>query len=629
MISALTRYFGLLSVLILGALALGTGAFLLVLNSAYGILPSHLLLAGRETAGASSWRVALLSSGYSIAAYEKMQANHRVQIGIWSNFLRDAGAEVHVIDDADLEGGLDPKIQVLVVPGSLALSDQARRQVSSFVKAGGGLIVEGASGTRDAQDHWKGWDFIRELSGVEGIEVLPAQGQERRFITLVAGSPLTVQLPAGLKLENGFFGENYAVRSGLSSAYWSEWVRPAAPSAPYLSAMTRNVYGKGRVVWLGFGLDAMSEAPIMRRALLQLLGNALAWAAEQPLWQVALWPHQEQGAVNITFDCENDFGNLYHVLDMPEAQRLRFTFFMLSSVAQKNPALVKQAATRGEIAVHGDDHAAFSGQTPEDQAQRLTRAQSVLQALSQTAIVSFRPPEQSYDANTLATLRKLGLTNIFADYLGTASPRLEHETKVGRNFRLPFVNNETTLVRIPRPAYDDYDLFGRAPHTANQALELALADMNQIIHDGGLYVSSMHTTSPWGGLNPDKLPVLAGLIKAVQGRPIWVATVKETAAWWLERSQIQISVNKYSDSVILLQVTNGNDHALENLPLELHLPQNFTGLDIQSSKVDFHPPKWKASETGRLSVVIPSIKRGESKSYILTAKPNTAENKGV
>src|SRR5262249_26775830 len=148
-------------------------------------------------------------------------------------------------------------------------------------------------------------------------------------------------------------------------------------------------------------------------------------------------------------------------------------------------------------------------------------------------------------------------------------PRLDLPTHLVSNFRLPFIASDLTIVRIPRPNYDDYDLFVRSPMDSRRAGEYMVADMNQVTGAGGFYVSSMHTTAPWGGLNPDKISALSALLRALPDRPLWVTTVKEAADWWEKRSHVQIAVTKYSDSVILLQVTNTGRQNLDNLPIEV------------------------------------------------------------
>lgn len=619
---AVTRYFGALFLLILSGLVLGTLAFTMVLNSAYGILPANLLFSKKATDAKASLAIALLHSNYSATAYEKMRANHRVQVGVWSNVLKEAGFNVQLIEDADLERGLDRTFQALILPGSLALSDRELGEVRRFVRAGGGLLIEGPAGTRDGGDGWRGWNFIKDLTASDAVEVLKSQGQTRRFVAVAHGHPFGVQLPNGAKMENGFYGENYAVAAEAPAAYWSEWVRPAALASPNLAAITSHQYGSGRVVWFGFGLGAMSEQTEAHQMLLRLLTNTVAWITQQPLAEVATWPHAEQGAVSVTFDCEENFTNLTKLFDLPEAQPYPFTFFMLSSIAQKHPDLVKKAASRGEIAIHGDDHTPFSDQPADTQVQRLLRARSLLQTLSKQSVESFRPPEQKYDAVTLWAMRKVGLKNLFADYLGSAAPRLDYDAIRSENFRLPFLKSDSTLIKMPRPYYDDYDLFVRNSLDGSQAGVLMVSDLDQVLRDGGLYISSMHTTAPWGGLNGDKMAALTALLRALPGRSLWVTTIKDAADWWNRRSQIQVTVTKYSDTVILLQVTNSSRQSLAELPVEVYLPPNYTKVDLQSSKVEFQRPRWTMAGHDKVVVYIPSIRAGESKSYILTNREN-------
>lgn len=613
----INRYLVTLFLYVLIGFSAGAVVFLSIIRSPYGILPPNLFFATMESDKRLPKTIALLDSDYSALAYKKMMGNHRAQVDLWATLLKAAGATPHMLKDADLEHGINGKFEALVLPGSIALSETERNAVRSFVRSGGGLLVEGPAGTWDRDERWRGWDFLKELASVDAIETLKKENSDPRFVTLTGGSPLSVNLPPGLKIKNNSYSDNYSAPSDKSEAYWSEWLQPLSKLGPRLSAVKTNRYGKGRIAWFGFNLGSMSDEPEQRAAVIRLIDNATDWIVERPTAQVATWPHGEQAAVNLTFDCENNFENLSHVLDLPDSEPFRFTFFMLSSVAEQHKGLVKRAAGRGEIAIHGDDHTVFKGQTYDMQLRRLAHARSVLEKSTNRHVVSFRPPEQQFDDNTLAALGKLGMSNLFSDYLGDSSPHMATSVRFRGGLSV-LSNRVASIIKIPRPTYDDYDLYVRDQLNANQAAELFLDDLHRVIKEGGLYALSMHTTAPWGGLNADKLPALIALLREVRGSRVWVATVQEAADWWEKRSSIKVNVRRYSDAIILLHVTNLNNESVTDLPIDVYLPNDYSNVQVQSSKVEFQTPKWELKESGKLTVRIQSIKAGESKSYVIT-----------
>jgi polysaccharide deacetylase family protein (PEP-CTERM system associated) len=92
----------------------------------------------------------------------------------------------------------------------------------------------------------------------------------------------------------------------------------------------------------------------------------------------------------------------------------RSTFFVVGSVAEVYPQLVRRIAAAGhEVASHSYSHAAVSGMTPTAFAEDLRRSCGVLESLTGQPVLGFRAPSFSVTPEVLpwfyAALEKAGL----------------------------------------------------------------------------------------------------------------------------------------------------------------------------------------------------------------------------
>jgi polysaccharide deacetylase family protein (PEP-CTERM system associated) len=84
------------------------------------------------------------------------------------------------------------------------------------------------------------------------------------------------------------------------------------------------------------------------------------------------------------------------ILDLLAEHDARGTFFILSWVAERQPALVREIATRGhEIASHGTDHRRVTELTPEQFRESLRTSKRILEDVAQQPVVGYRAPSFS------------------------------------------------------------------------------------------------------------------------------------------------------------------------------------------------------------------------------------------
>ncbi len=100
--------------------------------------------------------------------------------------------------------------------------------------------------------------------------------------------------------------------------------------------------------------------------------------------------------------------NTRRLLEMFAEHHARATFFVLGSVAEAHPALIRKIAEAGhEIATHGYGHLLVYEQTPEEFRQDVTRARTLLEQMVGRHVKGYRAPSWSITDKSMWALELL------------------------------------------------------------------------------------------------------------------------------------------------------------------------------------------------------------------------------
>jgi polysaccharide deacetylase family protein (PEP-CTERM system associated) len=94
--------------------------------------------------------------------------------------------------------------------------------------------------------------------------------------------------------------------------------------------------------------------------------------------------------------------NVGLIMDMLDRHGVKATFFTLGWVAERYPDLVRELARRGhEVASHGYSHQRATDQSREEFLDDISRAKTILEALSGQTVRGYRAPSFSISTNNL------------------------------------------------------------------------------------------------------------------------------------------------------------------------------------------------------------------------------------
>lgn len=546
-----SRWHGVAAVLALAAAVVGISIVLVVQQGRARTAEASLRVSGSATVIPmpsvlpparlrARVRVAIIRDPGS-ATYYDQPARLDTILNSWKDALRAVGADVSIVSATKLWTHSDAS--VLVVPASPCLGVAAREALERAIALGRGVIITWLAGVRDGGCRHLGYGLITKFTRAARADTL--EKREMVYVTFPHGGPLATDIPPGARLD--LHPDAYvALRHPARDAYYSGFtLEPQSARTQTLvdGAVVHAEHGRGRVVYLGFEPGGVVDLPWNRAILALLLRNSVAWAAGQPLVSVEPWPRGHDAAVVIAQDVEYQFANARHAMDSLREAGVRGTYFLTSNLALRQKSLARDLAAQGEVGTHSEDHRPLGGLPQNVQRSRLERTRRDLKRLIGTPVSGLRPPQEQFDAATLAAWLEAGGTYVFgANNSRAAAPEL-----------LAIAGD--TLVLLGRVSDDDFGVVGPLDRASP---ELARA---RILHDfakvqslGGLYVLSYHSQLL---ARRDLVPALAAVARTLASDSgVWLATGGEIDRWWRARADVRADVVSSDQNRIVISVSN-------------------------------------------------------------------------
>jgi hypothetical protein len=277
-----------------------------------------------------------------------------------TEFARELVGSGRLVREVTSLRSLDPsEIGAIVISEPRVLQDEEAAELRKFLAGGGGAVLVGSVGVRDADGAWLGYQRMRNLLGAD---VIPLDEDHARAIVANRRGPIAAALAPrqriGIRHEEDFPGALVA-NAELS------WTGPHGDSAAPAAALRRE-FGKGRLAWIAVGPERAATAGADHRLLRHVLEAAVAWCSRMPSVEVLAWPAGapfagvvEPGPAAATSQPElgwkreidaaaNDAG-IAHLLVPSEARRHGDTGTRLAAVIGELERRRAWVATRSEI----------------------------------------------------------------------------------------------------------------------------------------------------------------------------------------------------------------------------------------------------------------------------------------
>ena len=456
------------------------------------------------------------------------EAYYPQALGRWRGLIEGMGGDVREVSSAQDLRALERQ-ELLLLPEAPCLSRAEVDAIRAHVERGGGLVSNWAVGARNEACEWRGWGTVKDLTGAGDVRELAVR--EALYLTIPGGLALSPGLDPGTRIELRP-EPSLALFTTGPRVFWSDWALNPAPDesgggADVAATTTLNSAG-GQTAWFGFRLS-QAATPRDSLRLDRLVQNGILWAARRAVAAPAPWPHGKRSALLLIEDVEAEHQNALAMADLLQDLKLPGTFFAVSQLVMDDPQLGQRLASVGEVGSQTSDHTPVAGLSFQDQAVRLRRSWTEIQGWTGTGPQGLRPPEESFDANTLRAWREAGGHYVLAvNQARSGSPEL-HSPDGGR-----------PVVLLPRLLKDDYNVFVQEGGIrADRLSEAFLEGAEKMRAMGGLAVVAVHTQITGTGRRLDAVRAVADT--AVAQGDWWIAGAGEVAGWWRARGAVRVT----------------------------------------------------------------------------------------
>lgn len=558
-------------------------------------------------------KVAIVLSDYNFDYFKENRDGYQENLDQWYKVFKEFNIKGEILRDKDLETGpIDADI--LVLPSTVCMSDKQISNVKKYVKAGGGLIISWAAGSRRAGGSWRDWSFIEDLANVKMFKIDKTPTLNINFLTVNSRSPITTGIPSGLRIDLKADKSEILARGERVDSFYSDWrlfpIMSEKGYPPYL-AITHAEYGKGKVVWFSFNTNRLLLTKGNRYFFSRIVRNTISWMMDQPVGNIDNWPYPHKGAFFIDEDTEHEPQNALVLGKIMAEENAPGTFFCISSLFEKYPHIIKQLPDIIEIGSHLDSAANLKGNNYETQLKRIGDSKRSLEKIRGKPVVGLKPAEEVFDANTIKVLMKLGFKYMVANpETPLVVPTIIDRDSVPKDVvKLEHLLNppEGNFVLFPRIAHDDYYIMVYKKILDNEKiLSVLKADFQNIYNLGGIYIFAVHTQL---FSLPQHSVVERKMIRYAKEHDVWIERGRVFADWWLKRSNLTQNITKSAPNKFDIRLTSSNQKDdVKDVGLTYYLPRKYENIRVTSLKTKEDLKYGFDEETKALSIHVPLIK---------------------
>lgn len=333
--------------------------FLFVIRTVYGnfsateLVPDSnvlkTLLHGNEA------NIAVLHSDYT----ERMMPDN----GKWLNdnhtklekFLNHQNNKFETITDKDIERGNHFRYDLIILPGSISLSDIEIIQIKKYLDKGGSIFATRGTAAYSDGGKRRGWNFLSDVFGLKYLTEVGGEDAPQNQI-LKGEIPITANIPTGYSLRVASRHKLVAVEildsrtkpiSFLSNDRFEEGLTNGEINK--MTSMVYGNYGDGRFIWMGFDIGSVTGVHEDDILFERLFNNYLYWLLKKPIAFVKNWPSGYNAAAILSSSLNENPSKIKNLLATLNEKEVEATFFVEPDFANEHSDLIKTISKFGEI----------------------------------------------------------------------------------------------------------------------------------------------------------------------------------------------------------------------------------------------------------------------------------------
>lgn len=587
-------------VMIILGLAIPAAIYLTIMQSlgwSSPVLSARGFVVGNAPVGES---LLLYAAPSTKAYFEGAGGNYETLLVPWRSYFFNRKLDFEEFDTIDRLR--KQKEGVVILPSAVSLSEEERAEFQAFRARGGAILATWATGTRNGNRDWEGWQFLDSI-GVKYVGEMTSN-KEVNHLILNGESPISHSHPAGQRILMGQTSEPLLrVKGDMTAGLFMNWARITDDELKGEGAVVFSEVDddSGRAAFFAFAETAWESRPL---AAYTLIDDTLAWLQRRPAIVRASWPNGKLAAQVIEMDTEQGFENAMLFADMMDILNYPSTFYVLTSVAKLFPEVLARLARDFEIGFHGDVHNSFKGQTSSLQEQRIQTMRSELAQVMPNlqSITGFRAPTEGYDATTEMLIHKYGMRHHAADPNRT-------EARLPLLAKIDGVKSEDALIVLPRTQRDDINLYWEKL-SVEQTTKALIDDFEVAFRSGSLAWLSVHSQNfNADGVLLKAMPSFLNHLKT-RGDRLWLASASDVANWWRDRERFKVS-SQFNGKRLEFDVTITGEKPLKGVSLIVMLPKKAQPPKVQSVKVGMILPTVTMVDDYRAAIVFDELQPGD------------------
>jgi len=558
-----------------------------------------------------SLRVALIQSEYTAASFGDKRDNYYRLISIWERILAHEGYGYHKLKDIPMGEDIE-KYNLIVLPSASCLSSEQGQAVKAFLKAGKGVVMTWACGTRNEYGQWKKYSLLQEIAGMEIVS--PPSSSEKNISTamLSGGYPITASLSAGFHLDitsyddpiSCYAREDRVMIDGV-------WTESKAPSFGLHGvrdrvAVAHGNYLGGRFVWMGFSAGSSRETPAQRTAFFSLVKKSMLWAGHQVQAFRPVWPNERSCVVSVTQNIYGPDDVNPRLIALLRKHRVPVTSFVVPKAMQDYPKRMEMLSSLGEIGLLGDPDVDYRALSLSAQKKHFKDSKRILKEISGVEPKGFRPAAgQEFSQHTLDALVRTDFDYISTEEYDRIVP------KAVRSYRkAAFVTAPSLLWLMPE--------MGHIAIPGSGSENTMLSHFAQINALNGLYCLSVKPSAMDFGF----VDRLAELLTKIERNNVLLTTAGGVISEWSGWDQLKMTTRHLSSTRTSLKISNTGRYKVENIVMYIELPRILSKLDIESMTLGTELPSSMSHDGIRWKLYLDELGAGKNVTYFLDMPQN-------
>ena len=538
-------------------------------------------------------------------------------INTWERFLDNSKTKYDIITDKTIELGQLYKYDLLVLPGSRSLSDKEISEIKKYIDRGGSVFATSGTASFSDDGKWRGWDFFTEVFGLNFIKEIK-NDKYTKLHTLRGNLPITANIPTGYPLRVATWDKPISAEvmepRTTQISFWYNFKLDSGlvrESIKKSAGIVSGTYGRGRFVWMGFGINSIIGVRDDYVYFDKLFNNSIKWLTYKPIAFAKDWPAGYDAAAMIIPVVDKDQYNVQNLLSILSVEKVKATFFVNPRIAQSNKPLIKSLLGYGEIGSFVDigylnsvNDTINSLNDYDTQVQKLKEANAVLEGITGRKVTGVIPYYGLYDQNTLRALSNNGYNYILTDSLTDRS--------VPKNI----IIDGNKITAMTKTARDDYEVIRDFGLTQSEfQFYTYQEDIDRILFEGGMYVFKLHTNYQ---CTPSNVNVAGQVIAELKKKNFWIATGNEIRKWYEGKNSVQIRADQRGPKRIALTISNPGTSTVNNLVIQVEINAPADKIDLSTEIIGTKKARFDYDKSNKVVYVyINDMNPNESRTYYL------------